>query len=45
MFETLEQARRHILGFGAAIEVLEPEPLRLSVIDFARQIAEFYLAD
>jgi predicted DNA-binding transcriptional regulator YafY len=43
-FETLEQARSHILGFGAAIEVLEPEPLRLSVIDFAQQIAEFYRA-
>lgn len=43
-FETLEQARRYILGFGAAIEVLEPKPLRLSVIDFARQIVSFYQA-
>jgi predicted DNA-binding transcriptional regulator YafY len=41
-FETFEEARGRILGFGKAVEVLEPEPLRLSVIDFAQQIAEFY---
>jgi predicted DNA-binding transcriptional regulator YafY len=41
-FETFEEARGRILGFGRAVEVLEPEPLRLSVIDFARQILEFY---
>jgi predicted DNA-binding transcriptional regulator YafY len=34
--------RGGILGFGRAAEVLEPEALRLSVIDFARQIVEFY---
>jgi predicted DNA-binding transcriptional regulator YafY len=43
-FETLEEARMYVLGFGAAIEVLEPEPLRLSVIDFAQQVVDFYLA-
>ncbi|MBN1812089.1 MAG: YafY family transcriptional regulator [Anaerolineae bacterium] len=41
-FETFEEARGRILGFGKAVEVIEPEPLRLSVIDFARQIVEFY---
>ncbi len=41
-FETLEEARVRILGFGRAIEVLEPEALRLSVIDFAEQIVAFY---
>lgn len=41
-FERLETARERILGFGRAVEVLEPEPLRLSVIDFARQIVNFY---
>jgi predicted DNA-binding transcriptional regulator YafY len=41
-FECFEEARRRILGFGRAAEVLAPEPLRLSVIDFARQIADFY---
>jgi predicted DNA-binding transcriptional regulator YafY len=41
-FERIETARERIMGFGRAVEVLEPEPLRLSVIDFARQIVEFY---
>jgi hypothetical protein len=38
----LTLARERILGLGRAIEVLAPEPLRLSVIDFARQIVDFY---
>jgi predicted DNA-binding transcriptional regulator YafY len=41
-FESFEAARERILGFGRAIEVLEPEPLRKSVIDYARQILDFY---
>ncbi|MCZ7544519.1 MAG: YafY family transcriptional regulator [Anaerolineae bacterium] len=41
-FESLEAARDRILGFGRAVEVLEPEPLRRSVTDFARQIVAFY---
>ena len=41
-FETFEEARTRILGFGRAVKVLEPEPLRLSVIDFAEQIVDFY---
>jgi predicted DNA-binding transcriptional regulator YafY len=41
-FESLEAARERILGFGKAIEVLEPEALRLSVLDFATQIVDFY---
>jgi predicted DNA-binding transcriptional regulator YafY len=43
-FERIEPARERILGFGKAIEVLGPEPLRLSVIDFAQQIVDFYHA-
>jgi predicted DNA-binding transcriptional regulator YafY len=43
-FERIETARERILGFGRAVEVLAPEPLRLSVIDFARQIVNFYRA-
>lgn len=43
-FESLEEARGRILGFGRAVEVLEPEALRLSIIDFASQIFEFYQA-
>jgi len=42
LFERIETARERILGFGRAVEVLEPEPLRLSVIDFAQQIVDFY---
>jgi predicted DNA-binding transcriptional regulator YafY len=41
-FENFYAARDRILGLGAAIEVLEPEALRLSVIDFAEQIVGFY---
>jgi predicted DNA-binding transcriptional regulator YafY len=41
-FESFEVARERILGFGRAIEVLEPEPLRKSVIDYARRILDFY---
>jgi predicted DNA-binding transcriptional regulator YafY len=41
-FEHFYAARDKILGLGAAIEVIEPEALRLSVIDFAQQIVGFY---
>lgn len=41
-FETLDEARRRILGFGRAVEVLEPQALRESVADFARQILDLY---
>ena len=41
-FEHFYAARDKILSLGAAIEVLEPQALRLSVIDFAQQIMAFY---
>ncbi len=41
-FESLETARDRLLAFGRALEVLEPEPLRLSLIDVAEQVVEFY---
>ena len=41
-FESLTAARARVLGFGRAVEVLEPEALRKSVIDFAEQITMFY---
>jgi predicted DNA-binding transcriptional regulator YafY len=41
-FENLEAARTRILGYGGAIEVLEPLALRLSVIDFACQTRARY---
>jgi predicted DNA-binding transcriptional regulator YafY len=41
-FESFFRARECILNFGRAAEVLEPEALRLSVIDFARQILSVY---
>ncbi|MFP4343620.1 MAG: helix-turn-helix transcriptional regulator [Anaerolineales bacterium] len=41
-FESLEEARGKLLALGRAVEVLEPEPLRLSLVDFARQIVELY---
>jgi predicted DNA-binding transcriptional regulator YafY len=41
-FENFFIARERILSLGRAAEVLEPEALRLSVIDFAWQIVDFY---
>jgi predicted DNA-binding transcriptional regulator YafY len=41
-FESLPAARERILGFGRAMEVLEPRALRLSVADFARQVVQLY---
>jgi predicted DNA-binding transcriptional regulator YafY len=41
-FETLEAARERILGFGRAVEVLEPRVLRESLADFAAQIVALY---
>ena len=41
-FESLSAARARILGFGRAVEVLEPVALRKSVMDFAEQITAFY---
>jgi hypothetical protein len=40
-FESFEVARERILGMGRAVQVIEPEALRLSIIDFAEQIIAF----
>ncbi len=44
VYENFFRARESILNFGNAAEVLEPEALKLSVIDFAKHIIDFYLA-
>ena len=41
-FESFVEARTRLLGLGRAVEVLEPESLRKSLIDFAEQIVGFY---
>jgi len=41
-FESFFAARTRLLGLGRAVEVLEPEALRKSLIDFAEQVARFY---
>ena len=43
-YGSLEEAREHILGFGRAIEVLEPYALRRSIRDYAEQIVDLYRA-
>ncbi|HSV85554.1 MAG TPA: YafY family protein [Levilinea sp.] len=42
VFEYEWEARTFVLGWGRAVEVLEPEVLRLSVIDYAGQILAYY---
>jgi predicted DNA-binding transcriptional regulator YafY len=41
-YGSLEAARAQILGFGGAVEVVEPESLRWSIIDYANQISGRY---
>jgi predicted DNA-binding transcriptional regulator YafY len=41
-FWSLEAARERILGFGGAVEVLEPLALRRSLEDFASQVVALY---
>ena len=41
-FESFVAARSRLLGLGGAVEVLEPETLRRSLVDFAEQIVKFY---
>jgi predicted DNA-binding transcriptional regulator YafY len=42
VFESLEEARARCLSLGHAVEVLEPEALRSSIIDYAEQIQRVY---
>lgn len=41
-FERLEEARRRLLGYGRAVEVLEPLALRKSIKDYGEQIVDLY---
>lgn len=41
-FQSLETARDRLLGFGRAVEVLEPLALRKSLQDYAEQISALY---
>jgi len=41
-FSFLGEARTEVLAFGGAVEVMAPEALRRSVIDFAEQISTVY---
>jgi predicted DNA-binding transcriptional regulator YafY len=41
-FESFEAARTQLLGFGGAVEVLEPLALRTSLADYALQIQKIY---
>ena len=43
-FESYTAARTRLPGLGRAVEVLEPEPLRRSLVDFAEQVVAFYRA-
>ncbi len=41
-FETLDEARSRLLGYGRAVQVLQPKALRLSILDYATQIVTLY---
>lgn len=41
-YENLIAARTHLLGWGSAVEVVSPEPLRISLLDYAIQISRVY---
>jgi predicted DNA-binding transcriptional regulator YafY len=41
-FDHFEQARATLLAYGEAVEVIEPDALRLSIADFASRIVERY---
>jgi predicted DNA-binding transcriptional regulator YafY len=41
-FDTLETARARLMPLGGAVEVLEPDALRLSLADFAEQVVRVY---
>jgi len=43
-FDNFDQARRRILSFGGGAEVMEPLPLRRSILDYAHQILKVYQA-
>jgi len=42
LYENFFRARESILSLGRAAEVIEPEALKVSVVDFARQIVDYY---
>ena len=42
LFESFIAARSRLFGLGRAVEVLESESLRMSLVDFAEQIVGFY---
>jgi len=41
-FDGFEHARAALLAYGGAVEVIDPDALRLSIADFARRIVETY---
>ena len=41
-FPSFDDARRSLLGYGRAVEVLEPLALRRSLLDYAEQIIDLY---
>jgi predicted DNA-binding transcriptional regulator YafY len=41
-FENVSEAHRELLRFGAGVEVLQPEELRIRVAETAREVASLY---
>jgi predicted DNA-binding transcriptional regulator YafY len=42
-FDTFENARKSLLNFGGAVEILAPHALRESVLDFAQETISVYM--
>ncbi len=41
-FDSLEEARTKLLGLGAGVEIVTPEALRHSLLDYAQQVVMLY---
>ena len=41
-FSSLEEARDRLLDFGGSVRVIEPAPLRMSLLDYAQEIVLLY---
>lgn len=44
-FKTFSEARDYLISFGSVVEVLEPQMLRFSQVDYSQQIIKPYTSE